>query len=163
MGDYMKTVILFDSYFGNTEKVAASIKEMLDPSGELILSRFNNAPPNILEQTDILILGSPTRAFRPTKPATDFLKNLPSNSLKGIKIAAFDTRIDLNDVNSKFLRLMAGLFGYAAEPLQKIMVKKGGKAAAEPEGFYVKGTEGPMTDGELKRASAWAASMVEKN
>ncbi len=159
----MKTVILFDSYFGNTEKVAASIKERLDPSGELILSRFNNASSDILENTDILILGSPTRAFRPTKSATDFLKKLPAHSLKGINIAAFDTRISLNDVDSKFLCFMAGLFGYAAEPLQKIMVKKGGTAIVEPKGFYVKGTEGPMTDGELERASAWAASIVEKN
>lgn len=159
----MKTVILYDSYFGNTEKVAASIKEMLDPSGELILSRFDGASQNILDNTDILILGSPTRAFRPTKPATDFIKNLPSNSLKNIRIAAFDTRMDLKDVDSKFLRFMAGLFGYAAEPLQKLMLKKGGISAGNPEGFYVKGTEGPMADGELERASAWAASMVEKN
>lgn len=159
----MKTVILFDSYFGNTEKVAVSIKERLDPSGELILRRFIDASPDILDNTDILILGSPTRAFRPTKPATGFLKKMPSQSLKGINIAAFDTRISLKDVESKILCFMAGLFGYAAEPLQKMMIKKGGKAAAEPEGFYVKGTEGPMTDGELERASAWAASMVEKN
>ena len=159
----MKIVILFDSYFGNTEKVATSIKERLDQSGELILSRFNNASPDILDNTDILILGSPTRAFRPTKTSTDFLKNLPSNSLNGIQIAAFDTRIDLKDVDSKFLRFMAGLFGYAAEPLQRIMLKKGGIIAAESEGFYVKGTQGPMTDGELERASVWAASIVEKN
>ena len=159
----MKIVILFDSYFGNTEKVAASIKEKLEPSGELIFKRFSTASPKILKNTDILILGSPTRAFRPTKSAVDFIKNLPPNSLKGIKTAAFDTRMDLKDVDSKFLRFMAGLFGYAAEPLQKMMINKGSTAAVKPEGFYVKGNEGPMYDGELERASAWAASIIKRN
>ena len=159
----MKIVILFDSYFGNTEKVASYIKDGLDPSGELILNRFNNASQDILKNADILILGSPTRAFRPTKSAMDFIKNMPSNSLKGIKTASFDTRMDLKDVDSKFLRFMAGLFGYAAEPLQKMMIKKGSTAAAEPEGFFVKGNEGPMYDGELERASSWAASIIKDN
>lgn len=154
----MKIVILFDSYFGNTEKVATSIKEKLEPSGELILKRFSSTSPEILKNTDILILGSPTRAFQPTKRATEFIKKLPSNSLKDIKIASFDTRMDLKDVNSKFLQFMAGLFGYAAEPMHKLLVKKGGIPAGHPEGFYVKGTEGPILDGELDRAASWAAS-----
>ncbi|MCK5152844.1 MAG: flavodoxin family protein [Spirochaetales bacterium] len=157
----MKIVILFDSYFGNTEKVAESIKEGLETSGELIMHRFIDVSPDILENTDILILGSPTRAFRPTKAAIDFLKSLPSNGLKGIKTAAFDTRMDLRDVESKVLKKMAGLFGYAAEPLNKLMVKKGGISVAEPEGFYVKGNEGPMHNGELERASSWASSILE--
>ncbi len=155
----MKTVILFDSYFGNTEKVAAVIKEKLETSGELIFERFSSASPEILKNADILILGSPTRAFRPTKPATDFINTLPSKSLKGIKTAAFDTRMDLKDVDSKFLRFMAGLFGYAAEPLHKMMIKKGSTSVIKPEGFYVKGNEGPMYDGELERVSAWADSI----
>ena len=160
----MKIVIIFDSYFGNTEKTASSIKEGLNAYGEVKLRRISEASPEILEGIDFLIIGTPTRAFRPTKAATDFLKKLPTHSLAGIRIAAFDTRISLDDVDSKFLRFMAGLFGYAAEPLQKHMVKKGGTGTAEPEGFYVKGTEGPMTDGELKRASAWAGSLIkEKN
>jgi len=156
----MKIVILFDSYFGNTEKTASSIKEGLNSHGEVTLKRINEASPEMLKGIDLLILGTPTRAFRPTKAAVDFLKKLPAHSLTGIRIAAFDTRISLDDVDSKFLRFMAGLFGYAAEPLQKFLLKKGGIAAGNPEGFYVEGTEGPMTDGELRRASHWAGSLI---
>ena len=159
----MKTVIIFDSFFGNTEKVAVSIKEKLEPSGEIILKRFSSASPVILENTDLLILGSPTRAFQPTKKSTEFIRKLPPNSLDGIKTTSFDTRINLKDVDSKFLRFMAGLFGYAAETLQKLMIKKGSTAAVNPEGFYVKGNEGPMADGELERASSWAASILKTN
>lgn len=159
----MKILILFDSYFGNTERTAYSIGEGLNKHGKVKLKRLSEASPEILEGINLLILGTPTRAFRPTKAAVDFLKKLPADSLSDVGIAAFDTRISLDDVDSKFLRFMAGLFGFAAEPLQKLMVKKGGTAVGKPEGFYVEGTEGPMADGELERASDWAASMVEKN
>ena len=159
----MKVLILFDSYFGNTERTAYSIGEGLNKHGEVKLKRISEASPEILEGINLLILGTPTRAFRPTKAAVDFLKKLPADCLSDVGIAAFDTRISLDDVDSKFLRFMAGLFGFAAEPLQKLMVKKGGTAVGKPEGFYVEGTEGPMADGELERASDWAASMVEKN
>lgn len=156
----MKTIILYHSYFGNTEKIASSIKEGLDSYSEVTLKKFEAATPEMVKDINLLIVGTPTRAFRPTPLAVSFLKKLPANSLAGIKIAAFDTRISVKDANSKFLSFMAGLFGYAAEPLQNLMIKKGGRAAGNPEGFYVKGNEGPMTDGELKRASQWAASLI---
>lgn len=156
----MKTIILYDSYFGNTEKTASSIKEGLDVHGEVTLKRINEASPEILKRIDLLIIGTPTRAFRPTRTAVSFIKKLPAQSLTDIRIASFDTRMDIKVVNSKFLTFMAGIFGYAAEPLQNLMIKKGGIPAGKPEGFYVKESEGPIADGELKRASKWAASLV---
>jgi hypothetical protein len=30
-----------------------------------------------------------------------------------------------------------------------------------PEGFFVKGTEGPLIEGEVERAAGWAKEMVE--
>jgi flavodoxin I len=161
-GSSMKVVILYHSYFGNTEKIALSIKEGLKSSGEVILKKIDEATPEMLKEINLLIVGTPTRAFRPTPIAVDFLKKLPQKSLSDIKIAAFDTRISIKDVNSKFLSFMAGLFGYAAEPLEKLMIKKGGLPSVKPEGFYVKESEGPITDGELERASAWAGSVIKK-
>ncbi|MCK5673462.1 MAG: flavodoxin family protein, partial [Spirochaetales bacterium] len=147
--------------FGNTERTAFSIGEGLNGYGEVKLKRLNEASEEILDGIDLLILGSPTRAFSPTKASINFLKRLPAHGLSNVRIAAFDTRMDLKDVDSKFLRFMAGLFGYAAEPLQKLMIKKGGREAGRPVGFFVKGTEGPMAEGELERAAVWAASLVE--
>jgi hypothetical protein len=51
---------------------------------------------------------------------------------------------------------MVKLFGYAAKPIANRLTKKGGVLTMEPEGFFVEGTEGPLTDGELERAAAWA-------
>jgi hypothetical protein len=33
---------------------------------------------------------------------------------------------------------------------------------APPEGFIVKGREGPLKDGELERAAGWAKGILEK-
>lgn len=156
----MKIVILYYSYFGNTEKIAESLKAGLDSCGEVLMIKIDEATPEMVKDINLLIVGTPTRAFRPTPIAVNFLKKLPHKSLSGIKIASFDTRISIKDVNSKLLSFMAGLFGYAAGPLEKLMIRKGGKSAGKPEGFYVQESEGPIKDGELERASLWAASLI---
>jgi hypothetical protein len=52
------------------------------------------------------------------------------------------------------------IFGYAAEPIADRLQKKGGTLVTPPEGFYVGDTEGPLLDGELERATAWAQDIA---
>ena len=52
------------------------------------------------------------------------------------------------------------LFGYAAKPIADRLQKRGGVLVVPPEGFYVEGTEGPLQEGELERASEWARRIV---
>jgi len=40
------------------------------------------------------------------------------------------------------------------------LAKKQGDVSMPPEGFFVEGTEGPLRDGELERAAAWARQIV---
>jgi hypothetical protein len=75
--------------------------------------------------------------------------------LQGKKAAAFDTRMDVKEVNKTFLTFMEKIFGYAAEPIGKALVKAGGSLALKPEGFFVHGSEGPLWDGEIERATQW--------
>ena len=60
-----------------------------------------------------------------------------------------------------FLKFMAGLFGYAAEPIAKRLKKAGGDEAVTPAGFIVTDTEGPLKEGELERAAAWVKQILE--
>jgi len=152
----MKTLVIYDSVFGNTEKVAQEIANSLSSSREVTILRVGSVKPDNLSGIDFLIVGSPTRAFRPTQEMTKFLDNLPRNSLRNIKIASFDTRIDPNDVKSPILTVSAKLFGYAAKPIAEKLVKKGGVLVCPPEGFFVNASEGPLRDGELARAAEWA-------
>lgn len=158
----MKPLVIFDSFFGNTEKVAEAIGQAL---GARVL-RLSDAKPEDLNDVDLLIIGSPTRAARPTPKMTEFLQNLPSDALRDRKVAAFDTRIAAKDIKSPGARFFLGLFislaGYAAKPLAKSLEQKGGKPIADPDGFYVLDSKGPLKDGELNRAKKWAEGILAK-
>ena len=156
----MKTLIVYDSYFSNTEQVANAIGDSLRSKGEVVISKVNDIKVEELDGVELLIVGSPTRAFRPTNPIVTFLLEISDNSLKGVKVAAFDTRICVGDVKSRVLTILVKLLGYAAKPIAKKLKKKGGELIIPPEGFFVKGTEGPLKDGELERAANWAKQII---
>lgn len=152
----MKALVVYESFFGNTEQVARAIAGAL---GAAVL-KASDVKPERLAGLDLLVVGSATRAFRPTPGTTALLGAIRRGALEGTKVAAFDTRMALEDVESKFLRFMAGRFGYAAAKISAALCKKGGTPAAAPAGFIVCGEQGPMRAGELERAAAWARKMV---
>jgi hypothetical protein len=80
-----------------------------------------------------------------------------------VGVAGFDTRISIEDIRSDVGRFAAKLFlhRYAAKPITSILIKLGGHELIEPEGFFVTDTEGPLKEGELERAAAWAQSILE--
>lgn len=151
----MKSLVLYDSVFGNTEKLALFIADAIGAAA----MRVTDTDVNNIDAS-LLIIGSPTRAFRPTPAISTWIKKLPAKSLAGVSIAAFDTRLDVNAVDSKLLNKMAKRFGFASTHIQKLLAKKGVSLAALPEGFFVTGSEGPLLDGELKRAANWARNIA---
>jgi len=157
----VKALIVYDSVFGNTEKIAEAIGDSLAELTGTEVEKVSEAKLEQLQGTDLLIVGSPTRAFKPTKAIVDFLIQIPSNGLKGIDVAAFDTRISTEDVNSRILNGFVKIFGYAAKPIADKLQKKGGNLAAPPEGFFVKDNEGPLKEGELERAAKWAKQVMK--
>ncbi len=155
----MKALIIYDSYFGNTENIAKAIQKVLEKDNTVTLSNVNDYEPKLLENIELLFVGSPTRAFSPTEQITKFLKELPKESLTGVKVASFDTRVDIEKVKSKILTFLVNLFGYAAEPILKKLVKKGGEAILPPQGFFVEESEGPLSQGEIERVKNWIEDM----
>ncbi len=83
-----------------------------------------------------------------------------SDGLEGVKVAAFDMRILLSDINSPILPPLVRTFGYAAKPMNDKLVQKGGEQAALPKGFSVEDTKGPLKEGELERAAEWARGII---
>ncbi len=152
----MKSMIVYDSVFGNTEQIARAIGNALGSEEEIGTFRVSNVKPEQLSGLELLIVGSPTRGFRPTEAIRDFLKSIPKNGLKGVHVAAFDTRIAVDEIDSSIGRFFVKTFGYAAKPIADRLKRKGGNLIAPPEGFYVKGVEGPLKEGELERAADWA-------
>jgi flavodoxin len=152
----MKALVVYDSFFGNTEKIAKAVSEALSKKGEARAMRVNEVSSKDLVDLNVLVVGSPTRAFSASPAIKSFLKNLPAKSLCGVRIAAFDTRLPINEKTPGILRFLAGIFGYADKPMMDALLKKGGESAGETRGFLVTDTEGPLAEGELESAAAWA-------
>ena len=156
----MKFILVYDSLYGNTEKIARSIGDVLVEQGEGTLTRVADFKMDLLAGVDLLIVGSPTQQFKATTAMKAFLKAIPANGLKGVRVAAFDTRLTQSNIDgTPVLPFFVKLFGYAAEPIAKELQKKGGVLVISPEGFYVEGTEGPLVQGELERAATWARKL----
>jgi len=158
----MKILVAFESVFGNTEKAARAMAAAYPNQEEIAVLPVASLTPDTLKGVELLVVGSPTRAFGPWQETKKWMKSLRPASLSGIKVAAFDTRISVADVNNRFLTFMVKLFGYAAKPIARAMVRAGGTLMAEPEGFYVAASEGPLKDGELERAAAWMQAITAK-
>jgi flavodoxin len=146
----MKTLIVYDSQFGNTEKVAKAFGGAI--TGEVKVMRAGEAALADLNGIDLLIIGSPTQGGRPTKPVLAFLNSLPESSLKNVKTAVFDTRLTTK---------LVVLFGYAGGKIASSLKGKNNTPVLPVEGFLVKGSKGPLADGEEARAIAWAKKVVE--
>jgi flavodoxin len=148
-------LVVYDSYFGNTEKVAQGIAEAIGGQAK----KVSAVTEEDLADLKVLFLGSPTRAFRPTPAILTFIKELNPASMRGVKTATFDTRIPKDQTDSGFLRFMITLFGYGDKKIAKRLADKGTTLALKSEGFGVSDTEGPLLEGELERAKAWAVQI----
>lgn len=147
----MKTLIIYDSAYNNTEKIALAIGNTI--SGEVKIVKIDRLNNSDLDGLDLLIVGAPTYGGRPTSPVLNFLDNVPGTLIKGLKVAAFDTRLSTRLVK---------IFGYAAPKIAGKLKAKGGTLVLPSEGFFVNGTEGPLKDGEMERAITWAKTIVQQ-
>ncbi len=152
----MNVLVIYDSYFGNTEQIARAIGRALEPAQRVEVLGADKVTPASLKAVDLLIVGSPTRQFRATKGVTQLLNSLGPRDLAGVKVAAFDTRLALEKVESGVARWFIRTGGFAARGIAKLLTRSGGQLVAPPEGFDVDGEQGPLSAGELERAADWA-------
>ena len=144
----MKSLVVYDSYFGNTEKVAETIAKELGEDSKVI--RISDLEKKDLKGIDLLVLGSPIRGWQPSENTKAFLDSLDSKDLEGVKATAFDTRVKLF------------IHGDAMNKMAKKLKSVGAEIAVAPQAFYVSGQEGPLLDGELEKAAEWAKSIISK-
>ncbi|RAX48672.1 flavodoxin [Arthrobacter sp. AQ5-05] len=168
----MRTIVVYESMYGNTRQVAEAIARGIDPSGgvrALPVSKTGEINPGEL---DLLVVGGPTHAHGMSREstrnaartaATGLAGDLPLDpdatgegirewlaSFSGVggKAAAFDTRFDAT----------ALLTGRASKGISRWLRKAGFELAAAPESFLVdKATH--LLAGEEQRAQAWGASL----
>ncbi len=154
----MKTLVVYDSVFGNTKRIAETIAKTI-PKSKLVSSKKTNLAQ--LKNLDLLIVGSPTYGGRPTTAILNFLNKINNGSLKKIKIAAFDTRFSKKN-HGLGLKILMNMIGFAAPKTTKSLIAKGGTQIVEPQGFIVKSKEGPLEPKEVKKAETWAGKILKK-
>lgn len=150
----MKALVVYDSLYGNTAEIAKAIGGAISDDTKVL--PVSEVSPSDLESLNLLIVGAPTHAGRPSPPMRDFLNNLPKSTVEGTNVAAFDTRL-----STKWLKII----GYAAGKIAKNLQKKGGNLLLKAEPFYVTYHKQDKTttliEGELERAAQWAQQVIE--
>ena len=154
----MNIVVIFDSIYGNTRTIAEAIRDTLAPGNEVRLVTVQEARELDLAATDLLIVGSPTRGFRPTPNISSYVEGL-DRIAPGKLAAAFDTRLDLQTVKPEPLRWVIDVGGYAASRIGASLERHGFVLKGGLAGFLVEGTEGPLKAGEIERARDWARNL----
>jgi flavorubredoxin len=149
----MNAVVVYDSQYGNTERIALAIADTLRAFGQAQAIRVDPAHPVSFQGVDLLILGSPTQGFRPTLAMQFLLGNVSSQALRGLAVACFDTRF------------RGRLWKSSAAPrMARQLRTMGVEPIIQPESFFVKAMkkEGPLLAGEVERAATWARMLFTK-
>jgi len=155
----MKITIIYDSLYGNTEKIAQIVRKVLEKKNEVIVKNVTEAKLKDFQSSNFVVLGSPTHAGRPSKAMQVLLNILPKESLKNTKIAVFDTSLATYNRNI-FVKGVIKFFGYSAPRVANILKKKGGEIVSV-QSFFVMNTKGPLKDDEMKRVRNWAKGLIK--
>ena len=162
----MNALVVYESLYGNTKLVAEAVGEGLvkEMATEVIEVGAAPAQPSA---TDLLVVGGPTHQFGLSRQSSrrqgaddadgpvisldvgirEWIGGLPRVS--GTLAATFDTSIR-----------KPNLPGSAARGAAKRLKKIGYRLLVPAEIFLVVGGTGPITDGELERASDWGHSVA---
>jgi len=145
----VNTLVLYDSKFGNTAKLAEVIAAGLATAGPVDLKEAKDAPTETADY-DLIVAGAPTQGHTMSKPMRKALKDFGPDSLRSKSMAVFDTQFHGVQLFS----------GSAAVAIARRARRSGARLVVEPQSFFVDKWKGPLTDGELERASDWAQTIL---
>jgi flavorubredoxin len=130
-----RVVIIYDTKFGNTEKVAMALAEgMKKQRVNVDCLKIDEVDTSKLGDYDLLAIGGPTHTFGLSKPMKDFLQKLENVNVSGKKAFAFDTKFK------------SRLAGSAGKRIEKKLKKLGMSIVKSHISAIVKGGEGPLED-----------------
>ena len=159
----MHAVVVYESHWGNTARVARAIAEGVGPEARALSTA--EATPEALEGIRLIVAGAPLMAFhlpsdkmveglvgKPNEPPPDvseptlrsWLSTLPRGSAAA---AAFETKLRWSP-------------GGATGAIEDGLTAAGYRPIAPGSKFYVEGRTGPLKPGELDRARAWGAELA---
>lgn len=146
----MNTLVLYESQFGNTQKVAEVIGKELEAHGPVRVTSVVNYQPPLLVDVDLIVIGAPTQAHGMTPAMKAFVEKLEAGASR-LPVAIFDTR-----VKGPML-----LWGSAGRGMAAKLADKGFNVIAGAESYTVTFSQPPrLEDGEEEHARAWAEKIA---
>jgi flavodoxin len=133
----VKAIIVYDSHYGNTEKLAFALAAGLQKNSiDVEVFKVGKFDKMELVKSDFIAIGGPTHIASVSKPMKEFLSELKNVSLRGKLGFAFDTRnesrFNIFDINS------------AARGIEGKMKRSGIIIVHPRESALVEGREGPL-------------------
>jgi hypothetical protein len=159
----MQAIVVYESHWGNTAAVAEAIAAGIGAGARAMPT--SEATPSVVAEADLVVAGSPVMAFNlpteamrsnmtkdrkaPTPPDMShpslrtWLEALPPHRASA---AAFETRLRFSP-------------GGATEAIERSFEQAGYRTIAKAGKFVVKGSYGPLREGEAERARQWGADL----
>jgi len=153
----MKGIIIYDTSYGNTKKIAETIAETLNESGmEVVLSKVNEVKKLSAKDYDLLVLGSPTKFGTMSFAMKWFLGKLKSEEWMNKPFVAFDTE---NPENIERARAENKEWSAAEKIAEKLKEKKMNQLSPVLKALVL-GQKGPLKEGEIERAKEYARKLA---
>jgi len=149
-----KVLVVFDSSYGNTEKIGREIAAGITDTGlaESKVINIDDVENEDLSGYDGALFGGPIHAFRATRGIKGAIKKAGKKGLRAKLVASFDTY------------QAPGHVGKAASQIEDELKKKISGAEVLTPGLsaLVLGREGPLQDGELPRAREFGKDFAQR-
>jgi len=150
----VKGIVIYDTGYGNTKRIAETIAETLKDSGlEVHLSDVEDVKELYAEDYDFLLLGSPTKIGNMSFAVRRFINGKIKEEWRNKPFASFDT--ELQGVIEK-----GG--ASAAEKIARKLSEKGLIQALPVLKTAVLEIKGPLKEGEIEKTKNYAKELASK-
>jgi flavodoxin len=161
----VKSVVVYESLWGNTAAVARAVADVLGPKARALSTAEADAAA--LEGAGLIVAGAPVLGFKlPTEKMREAVRANPGKAPAPPDLSHPSMRAWLEALpagvgrGAAFNTQVRGPFGHAAPEIAAALERAGYAPLAEPAAFVVKGKFGPLKDGELERARQWGAELA---
>ncbi len=148
----MKTLIIYDTEYGNTQQIALAIAEAFRAHGSVRLMIAAEAGRPDMQGIDLLVIGGPTQVHGLSLVMRTLLNNIPAKALQGLPVVTFDTRY----------RAATHVSGSAAQVIAHELEREKATLLLPPKSFFVRGREGPLEEGGEENAADWVKTIVQR-
>jgi menaquinone-dependent protoporphyrinogen IX oxidase len=153
----MKGIVVYDTSYGNTKKIAEIIVETLKESGiEVDLFYVKDVKKLSAKDYDFIVLGSPTKFGTMSFAVRGFLGKVKSEEWMNKPFAAFDTE---NPENIERASAENKKWSAAEKIAEKLKDKRMNQLLPVLKAV-VFGQKGPLKEGEIERAKDYASELA---